>query len=142
MDERDGHAVQPDARFGVDELEAGRGRVGQRLPDVGHGVRDVVQARPAIRQELAQWGVRARRRDQLELSRPEIEKRALDAFDGRAMRDARAEDRGVQRDAFVQVGHRHTDVVDLHFSYLYQPSPVFRPSLPELTLASSWGDGL
>src|SRR5713101_3302054 len=116
MDERDGHAVKSDARFSVDELEAGRGRLRQRLLDVRHGIRDVMQAWPAFGQELAQRSVWACRRDELELGRPQVEKRTFDALDGRAVRHSYAKDRGVERDAFVQVGNGDADVVDLHFS--------------------------
>ena len=116
MDERDWHAVQSDAGLGVDELEARCGRIRQCLLDVRHGVCNVMQAWPAIRQELAQRTIGACRRDELELSGPEVEKRTLDALDGRAVRDPRAKDRGVQGDALIQIGNCYANVVNLHFS--------------------------
>ena len=75
-----------------------------------------MQAWPAIRQELAQRAIGACRRDELELSGPEVEKRTLDALDGRAVRDSRAKDRGVQGDALIQIGNCYANVVNLHFS--------------------------
>src|SRR5215472_4623120 len=143
MDEGDRHAVQPDARLRVDELHAFGTRVGERLPDVRHGVGDVMQAGSSIGQELAHHRVPASGRYELELRTSHVEKRGVDPelLIGGSMGDAHAKARGVERDRLLEVLDDDADVVELHRSYLYQPSPVLRPSLPAFTFASSCGEG-
>src|SRR3984893_2613348 len=104
-----------------------------------------MKAWSTLGEELAHRRVRPRRAHELELTCARAQERRLEALFIvlRPVDELGAEGRAVQLYRFVEVSHRHTDVVDalqVH-QYLYQPSPVFRPSLPAFTFASSCADG-
>ena len=92
MHERDAPAVHADARLGVDQLEARRARVCERLVDVGDAVRDVVQSRAALGQELPHRRVLTQCRHQLDLAVSHPQERGFEAFllVGRTMDEVRA----------------------------------------------------
>ena len=116
MDEGDARAVQADPRLLIDHLEAVSPRVGDRLLDVRHGDGDVVQARPALGQKLADRGVVAQRLQKLDLGLAGAQKGGLQPvlLIGGAMRQLGAESRRVEPDRSVQVVDRHAYVVNLH----------------------------
>src|SRR5713226_5631888 len=131
--------------LGVDELEARGSRVRKRLSNIGDAVCDVMQSRAALGEKLAHRRLWAGSAHELDLACPHVDESRLDSVlvIPRPVDELRAEGRAVQLDRLVQVRHRDPDVVDAgqHHLYLYQPSPVFRPSLPALTFASSRAEG-
>src|ERR1051325_5020944 len=143
MDEGDRDAVNPDSRHGVDELHARGMRVGQGPCHVGHRVGDVMESGSSLRQELADGRVLVNGGKQLDLGAAHLQKSSLEALvlRPRAMRQHATEMLCVHIDSALEIVDRDSDVMELHFGYVYQPSPVLRPSLPDLTFASSSGDG-
>src|SRR5262245_32960391 len=114
MDERDLEAEEPLARLGVDQLGAALGQLDDGRVDVGHLVGDVVHPRSALREEAADRGVVAERREQLDAPVADEHRRGLDALllDGRAMLELRAEEPCVRVDGLVEVRDRDAEMVD------------------------------
>src|ERR1700716_1700823 len=109
--------VHAHPRFGVDELQARLSRVAQSPDDVRDPVCDMVQARPALRQELSNRRVVTKRRHQLEPTIAAPKKRRFQALllIGGAMHKLRTERRSVQPDRLVEIGHRHSDMMDSRY---------------------------
>src|ERR1700686_4920703 len=141
MYEGDASAVKADARLGVDQLEACRTGRQERGGDVGDAVRDMVKARSALGDELSHRRVLPQRRHELDLALADAQERCFETFmlAGGAMHELRAQRAFIQADRFIEVRDGDADVVDAirRAQYLYQPSPVLRPSFPALTFASS-----
>ena len=110
--------MKADARLLVDHLETVRSRFSNRLVDVVHGDRYVVQTWTAIREELADWRVLAQRLHQLDLRFAGAEKCRGEAilFVGGAMRQLGPEIVCVELDRCLEVLDRDADVMDLHVS--------------------------
>src|SRR6266550_248501 len=115
----------------------------------------------SLGEKFADRRVLPKRRQQLDLSFAHLQKSCREPvlLVAGTVRELSPKKRGVKLDRRLEMSNRNTDMVKLHFtsplagevgreaagwgdSYLYHPSPVFRPSLPALTLASSCGDGL
>ena len=77
--------------------------------------RDVMDARPALRQELADRCIGAERSEQLDPRLADAQRRRLDALvvDALAVLERRAEQRRPARDRRVEVVDRDPDVVDV-----------------------------
>src|SRR5712691_7475338 len=114
MDEGDQRAVQTHPRLSIDEFEARGSRICQGLRDVGNAISDVMESRPALGEKLAHGRIWARRTQELDFARPRVNKRSLDSvfLIPRPLDEFGAEGRAVQLDGFIQVRHRHTDVVN------------------------------
>src|SRR6185312_2268330 len=114
MDERDLEAEQPRTRGLVDQLGAGLRETGERGTDVVDLVRDVVYAGPAAREEPADRGVGARRRDELDPVFPDEDRQCVDALvgHGRAALERCAEEPLVRGERLVEIGHGDPDMVD------------------------------
>src|SRR5947207_311526 len=114
VQERHFEAEQAPARLLVHELDS----PGRQLVDSGSHVvdlvGDVVHARPALRQELADRRLLAQRGQQLDTSLAHLERRGLDALvgDGLTVLETRAEQLLVRRHGLVEILDGDPEVVD------------------------------
>src|SRR4029077_4912520 len=97
--------------------EAPRLRVGKGFPDIGHGVREVVKARAAIGEELADHGIGTRRRDELQLGPADLQEGSDDpeVLVARTVCHTHAEVRRIQRDRALQVDYHDAYMVQLQY---------------------------
>ncbi len=114
MDEGDLEAEEPAPRTLVDELDAAGGEPLELITDVGDLEGDVVHARPALGEELADRRVGAERGEELDPAFADSKRCCLDTLvgDGLAMLELGTEEPFVGLDGRVQVGDGDTDVVD------------------------------
>src|SRR5438067_8488967 len=113
MQERDLEAEEALSRPVVDELDTLFLQLVERALYISDLVRDVVHPGPALGEELADGRVLAQRREQLDPSFSDAQRRRLDALlrNRLAMLDARAEDALVRRHRLVEVGDRDAEMV-------------------------------
>ena len=114
MQERDPRGADPGARLLVDHPHPGLAQPGEGGVDVGHLVGDVVQARPALGQELADRRLLAERGEQLHVVLADVEQHGLDALrlDHLAVDELHAVRGRVELDRGVEVADGDADVVD------------------------------
>src|SRR5512133_1766629 len=114
VQEGDLEAEEAAARLLVDELDALRRQLVDRGTHVVDLVGDVVHARPAVGQELADRSLLAERGQELDASLADLERRGLDALvgDGLAVLEARAEQLLVRRHRLVEILDGDPEVVD------------------------------
>ena len=114
MNERDLEAEETLARLGVDQLGAVLRQLDDCGVDVGHLVRDVVHPGPALREEAADRGVVAERREALDPAVADEHDRRFHALllDRRATLDLRAEEARVRGDGLVEIRDRDAEMVD------------------------------
>ena len=113
--------MHPHPRLGVDELAACRPRIFEGLCDIGDAVRHVVQAGPALGQELSDRRILSRRAHELDLAFAGAKECSLQPFFliDLTVNQHGAEGADIQSDGGIEVGHRDPDVVDLgqHVTY-------------------------
>ena len=114
MDECDLETEHPAAGRLVDQLDAVGLESGELRAEIGGFERDVVDARPALREELADRRVGAERGEQFDAGVPKPQRRRLDALvlDTLTVLERGAEERRPARDRGVQVVDGDPDVVD------------------------------
>src|SRR5205085_10529102 len=114
VDERDLEAEEPLPRLVVDQLRAAFGEVRQRLAQVVDLVGDVVHARPAVREELADRRVGAERGEQLDAALADADRSRLDALlrHELAVLELGAEEPLIRRERLVEVLDGDAEVVD------------------------------
>ena len=114
MHEGDLQAEQAAPRLGVDQLGALLREGRDRDPSIVDLVRDVVHAGAALREEPADRGVLAERREQLDATVPHSHGRGLDALllDALTMLEPSAEEPLVRGDRGVEILDRDPDVMD------------------------------
>jgi hypothetical protein len=114
MHECDLEAEHPVPRDGVDQLDARGGKARQRRRDVVDGIRDVMHAGPALREEAADRRVVPERREQLDAAVAEPHRRGLDSLilDALAVLEAAAEQPLVRLDRRVEVFDGDPDVMN------------------------------
>ena len=145
MDERDLEAEEAAVGCLVDQLRAFGGELAQRLGEVVDLVRDVVDAGPALGEELAHRCLAAQRGDELDPALADPDGGGLDALrlNGRAMLDVAAEEPLVGPHGLVEVLDRHSDVVDPQGLHAAEDSHLSaardRPLNPSNTVLLSGG---
>src|ERR1022692_538259 len=114
MDEGDLEPEHSLSRLGVDQLGAGVREPCKRGVDVGHLVRDVVHARPALREEPADRRVVAECGQELDAALADPDRRRLDALllDAGTLLEPAAEQPLVRPHGLVQVDDGKSDVMD------------------------------
>lgn len=114
MDEGDLEPEHSLSRLGVDQLGAGVREPCERGVDVGHLVRDVVHARPALREEPADRRVVAECGQELDAALADPDRRGLDALllDAGTLLEPAAEQPLVRPHGLVQVDDGNSDVMD------------------------------
>jgi len=114
MQERDLQAEQTLPRLLVDELDSFAGELVERGADVRHLVRDVMHPGAALGQELAHGRLLAKRSQQLDATRADLQGRGFDALVGNRLPvlDPSAEDPLVGRDGLVEVFDRDAEMMD------------------------------
>jgi hypothetical protein len=114
MDERDLETEEPAARYAIDQLRARGLQLAERREQVIGLEGDVMHPRAAAREEAPDRRVVVGRRDELDATRSQEERRCLDSLlvEGLAMLEHRTEQPLVRRDGLIEVGHRETEVVN------------------------------
>src|SRR5262249_20265791 len=114
VQERDAGLPDADTRLLIDQLYAGRLQLLERVVDVGDGVGDVVKARAALLQVLADRRVGAEWAEKLDVTLADVEQDGLDTLglDGLAMRERHPERPLIERDSAVEVVGGNADVID------------------------------
>lgn len=114
MHEGDLVAEHADARLGVDRLGAPADEVADSRAHVVDLVCHVVHAGPVLGQELSHRRVLAQRREKLDATAADEDRRGFDALllDLHPVLDPAAEEPLVRRDGFVEVGDGEPDVMD------------------------------
>ena len=114
MDERDLQAEHPLPRRLVDQLDSVGLEADELRADVRSRERDVVQARAAVRQELADRRLGAQRSEQLDPGLADPQRRRLDALvlDALAMLERRSEERRPANDRRVEIVDGDPHMVD------------------------------
>ena len=133
MDESDLEPEEPLSRLLVDQIRAGGGEAIELGPDVVDLVGDMVHARPAAGEELADGGLVTERREQLDPAGADEHGRGLDAlvFHNGAVLELGAEQTDVGLERLVQVMDGHAEMVNaagLHGSMLPSALAAKRPS--------------
>src|SRR5882762_6887011 len=77
VQERDPRVADPRARLGIDQLDPGVAQLGEYVIDVPDGVRDVVQAGPALGEVLADRRIGVERPEQLDVTVADVEQGGL-----------------------------------------------------------------
>ena len=116
MDEGDFEAEEPSVRLLVDQLDALLGETLQLAPKVAYLVGDVVHPRPAIREELSNGRLVAKRREQLDPAIAHANRRCFHSLCGNdvAMLDLCAEEPLVCVDGVIEILDRHTEMMNPH----------------------------
>ena len=114
MHERDLETEHAVARMLVDQLDALPREVRERCLDVGDLVSDVVHTLAALREEAADRGVVAERREQLDPAVADPHRRGLDPLllDALAMFQPSAEEALVRRHGGIEIRDRDADMVN------------------------------
>ncbi len=114
MDESDLHAEEALARLGVDQLSPLLGEADQLGLDVVDLVGDVVHARPALGEELADRRVVAKRRQQLDPAAADEHRSCLDALilNRGTVLELGAEQQLVGLEGLIQVVHSNAEMMD------------------------------
>ena len=114
MDERDLEAEHPAPRRLVDQLGPGAGEMVKGGANVVHLIRDVVHARPALREEAADGRVLPEGSEELDAALADANRRRLDSLllDALSMLERPAEEPRVRVDRAVEVVNGDADVVD------------------------------
>lgn len=142
MDERDLETEHPLPRRLVDQLRARAREIGQRGPDVGDLVCDVMHARAAACQEAPDRRVLAERAEQLHTAVPDPDRRRLDALllDPRPVLERRPEQPLVRDQRTVQIVDGDAHMVNParfgHAAIVFERlAPTMRTRAPVLFLA-------
>ena len=114
MDESDLEAEEPLPRLLVDQVCACGSEAAELRADVVHLVGDVVHSRPAAGEELADGGLLAERREQLDAPRADEHGGRFDTLilDEGAVLELGAEQLQVRLEGLVQVVHGHAEMMD------------------------------
>ena len=114
MNERDLETEEPAARHAVDQLRTCGLQLVERGEEI-HGLeRDVMHPRAAAREKAPDGRVVVGRRDELDATRTQKERRRLHSLllERLAVLELSAEETLVGGDRLVEVGHRETEVVN------------------------------
>ena len=112
--ERDLEPEHPLARLAVDQFGASSSEVGRGRSHVGDFVRDVMHARPALRKKLADRGVFAESRQELDPVVTDADRRRFDALsiDAGPMLQSTAKETLVCAHRLVEIHNSDPDMVD------------------------------
>lgn len=114
MHEGDLQTEHPPSRLGVDQLRAGLREMTKRHPDVLDLVCDVVHPGPATCKETTDRRVVPERREQLDATPADMDRRRFDALllDANATLEPSAEETLVLPYGLVEIDHGEPDVMD------------------------------
>jgi hypothetical protein len=118
----------PLARLAVDQLGASSSEVGRRRTHVVDFVRDVMHARPALREKLADRRIVTERRQELDSVVADADRGRLDALgvDALAMLEPAAEETLVRAHRLVEVRNSDPDVMDSPCFHAVDATPAGR----------------
>ena len=112
--ERDLEPEEPLARFAVDQVRARIGELGERRPQIGHLVGDVMHPRAALGKKPPDRCVAAQRLEQFDTPVADAKRRRPHTLvvDRCAVLDLRTEEPCVGRKRLVEVLHRHAKMMN------------------------------
>jgi hypothetical protein len=136
--ERDLEPEHPLARLAVDQLGASSSEVGRGRSHVVDFVRDVMHARPALREKLADRRIFAESREELDPVVTDADRRRFDALsiDAGAMLQSTAKETLVCVHRLVEIHNSDPDVVDSPYFHAIDATAADREEGDRLPLTA------